>query len=112
MSNKPENREDERCSYEAAVRLHAKGNPEKYFHGHICNRSQGGMYITTDADLKGNQCYMVKIPSNDDKLEGTEKYTECCGIVRWAEFADSSDHLDSPYKYGYGLEYVELATHC
>lgn len=112
MSNKPENRTDERCSFKASVMLYVEENSEEYYYGHICNRSQGGMYITTDADLKGNQCYMVKISNNDGNAEDPEKYTECYGIVRWAEFAESSDYPDSSYKYGYGLEYTELATHC
>ena len=110
MKDKPENRQEERLSYKAPVMLYAKDNSGDNYSGHIYNQSQGGMYIRTDGNLKGNQCYLVKISNNTGDTKNSEEYTQHFGIVRWAQFVNTPAYSDSPYKYGYGLEFTELAT--
>ena len=113
MFDKEENRLNDRRAYEAPVVLYSKDNFDDYYDGRICNYSSGGMYIKTDADLHGNQCYVVKIANINDDVNSPEKYTEYYGIVRWAQFVNSTDSSNSSYKYGYGIEYTEpAATWC
>jgi PilZ domain len=110
MFAKEENRLNDRRVYDAPVILYTKDNSDDYHNGHVCNYSSGGMYIKTDADLHGNQSYVVKITNNNDEENGPEKYTEYYGIVRWAQYVNKNGSSDSPYKYGYGIEYTEPAT--
>ncbi len=107
MAGSYENREHERCSCVAPVILYDKENTTDYFYGHIYDHSHGGMYIKTDADLKGNHTYLVRISNNGTDSTGPEKYKDYYGIIRWARFVDESEYADSKYKYGYGMEYSE-----
>jgi len=110
MSTKEDNRVNNRRAYDATLVLHAKDNADDYYDGQVCNYSSGGMYIKTDANLEGNQSYVVKITKGNNDVNGPEKYTEYHGIVRWAQFINGNGSSDAPYKYGYGIEYTEPAT--
>ncbi|GEM_PF-6861130 len=107
MVEKPENRQEERIPCEIHVILYSDSTSKIYYPASIYNHSENGLYIETNADLKGNHCYLVKtIDNNVD----TKKSVECrqfFGIVRWAQYTDASGSNKSSYKYGYGMEYTK-----
>ena len=109
MKKRQESRDHERNFHKIPVTLYSMDNPEDYYSGLICNRGQGGMYVETDADLKGNHYYIVRIPNDDNHTKNSKEYTEHNVIIRWAQLVSSKDNSDPQYQYGYGMECVDTA---